>query len=125
MDGTVNLQLWDYYGTSCQLFKFNKIGNISKSADEKNITIDNIQIDTNVQVYPNPSKGGEFNIYFASQSDENYSLTIYSIDGKPLYETKNLKSNTNQFIRTKLARGIYLAMISQNATKITKKIVIE
>jgi len=120
MDGTANLQLWDYYGTSCQLFKFNKIGNTSKRAGEENITIN-----TDVQVYPNPSKGGEFNIYFASQSDENYSLTIYSIDGGPLYETKNLKSNTNQVIRTKLARGIYLAMISQNSSKITKKIVIE
>jgi endoglucanase len=120
MDGTANLQLWDYYGTSCQLFKFNKIGNTSRGAEQNNILIN-----TDVQVYPNPSKGGEFNIYFASQSEENYSLAIYSIEGEPLYETKNLKSNTNQLIRAKLARGIYVAMISQSSTKITKKIVIE
>ncbi|MEP7093335.1 MAG: T9SS type A sorting domain-containing protein, partial [Flavobacterium sp.] len=69
--------------------------------------------------------GGEFNIYFASQSDENYSLSIYSTGGELLYETKNLKSNTNQVIRTKLARGLYLAMIFQNSTTATKKIIIE
>lgn len=125
MDGTANLQLWEYYGTSCQLFKFNKIGNTLKSVDEKNILINNIEIDTDVQVYPNPSKGGEFNIYLTSQSDENYSLNIYSTGGKLLYETKNLKSNTNQVIRTKLARGVYLAMIFQNSTTTTKKILIE
>ena len=124
MDGTANLQLWEYYGTSCQLFKFNKIGNTSKSVDE-NISINNIEIDTDVQVYPNPSKGGEFNIYLASQSDENYSLAIYSTGGELLYETKNLKSNTNQAIRTKLARGVYLAVIFQNSTTTTKKILIE
>jgi len=125
MDGTANLQLWEYYGTSCQLFKFNKIGNTSKRGDEKNILINNIEIDTDVKVYPNPSKGGEFNIYLASQSDENYSLTIYSTRGELLYEMKNLKSNTNQVITTKLARGIYLAMIFQNSTTTTKKILIE
>ena len=124
MDGTANLQLWDYYGTSCQLFKFNKIGNTSKSVNEKNILTNNIEIDTDVQVYPNPSKG-EFNIYFASQSGENYSLAIYSIGGALLYETKNLKSNTNQLIRTQLAKGLYLAKIFQNSTTTTKKIIIE
>jgi hypothetical protein len=38
MDGTANLQLWDYYGTSCQLFKFNLLGSDddSNSGDSPN-----------------------------------------------------------------------------------------
>ncbi|WP_343615908.1 T9SS type A sorting domain-containing protein [Flavobacterium sp.] len=78
-----------------------------------------------MQVYPNPSKGGEFNIYFPSPSDENYSLAVYSSGGELLYETKNLKSNTNQAVKTRLPKGVYLAKISQNSTATTKKIVIE
>jgi endoglucanase len=125
MDGTANLQLWEYYGTSCQLFKFNKVGSSLKGANKKNIPMDDTAIDTDVKVYPNPSSGGEFNVYFASEAVENYTVSIYSIDGKLLYETKDLKSNENQVVRTKLSRGVYLAKIIRKSTTTTKKIIIE
>ncbi|WP_119791391.1 RICIN domain-containing protein [Flavobacterium anhuiense] len=125
MDGTANLQLWEYYGTSCQLFKFNKIGTTSKSAVAQNISADNIEIDAGVQIYPNPSKGGESNIHFTSESDKEYSLAIYSIGGELVYEAKNLKTNANQTIRTKLRKGIYVARVLQDSSAASKKIVVE
>ena len=106
MDGTQNLQLWDYYSTSCQLFKFNYIS--TKSAVKSVTTsIDNTITSPTFEIYPNPSMNGNFTITLQNKSMENSKVSIFSLDGKKVFEQVNLKAGAN-FIASSLKTGVYI-----------------
>ena len=110
VDGTLNLQLWDYYGTSCQLFKFNLITTKSAFVPDTDPSID---------IYPNPAVDGNFTVVLSNVKG-NSDLIVYSLDGKKVYEKSNLKEGVND-ITSGLKKGLYMIKINSY----TKKIVIE
>ena len=101
IDGTQNMQLWDYYGTSCRLYKFNYKG--SKST--VTFTGDNAE---EYQLYPDPSNNGNFTLRVPAFSiSENVQLIIYTAEGRRVFEQNNLRTGEN-FINSKLAMGVYV-----------------
>jgi endoglucanase len=120
MDGTQNLQLWDYYGTSCQLFKFNYVGTKSANVSEAA----QAAATSDFEVYPNPSASGNFTISVPDLNAENCQLMIYNPEGKKVFEQNNLTAGDNQ-VSPGLAKGIYFIKVSSNnkSTGIKKLVV--
>lgn len=76
-----------------------------------------------IAIYPNPSSINSVNISVPNGLHIS-SITLYSIIGSKIYDTKN-PLITNQKIRIKdLKRGMYLLKINSDKKSITKKIVI-
>ncbi len=105
MDGSESLQIWDYYGTSCQLFKFNNVG--TKSAQHE---MGNLSQTPSIKVYPNPatnSLGLALNGLVADMT----SLSIYNSNGsleKELYVIEGF----NQIDISNLISGIYIIKVN-------------
>jgi poly(3-hydroxybutyrate) depolymerase len=118
VDGTKNLQLWDYYGTSCQLFKFNYIR--TKSARDN----ENVKTEPLLGIYPNPSSNGDFNVSIPDSETENFQLCIFNIEGKKVFEQNNLKKGNN-FISSGLAKGMYIIKTNCSKSITTEKIIIQ
>lgn len=119
MDGTQNLHLWDYYGTSCQLFKFNYTGLKSAEAIDKGIE----EEQESIEIFPNPAIDGNFTITLNGTSTENSYLCINSLDGKKLFEQKALVPGENNII-SGLNEGIYIIRVSCNGNTTIKKLII-
>ncbi len=118
MDASESLQIWDYYGTSCQLFKFNYVG--SKSAKEDRV---DISIDPRFDIYPTPSSDGDFSLS-VSGFEENIRMSIFTLDGKSVIEQADLNIGYN-FIKTGLNNGIYLIQVSDNMYTSVKKLIVQ
>lgn len=69
-------------------------------------------------LYPNPSSG---TINFLSE--DKFDIEIYTLQGKKVFEMKNLGSNSQ--INLNQPTGIYLANISSGNKRTTKKIIIK
>jgi len=131
VDGTQNLQLWDYYGTTCQLFKFNYISTKS-SVKGANAGIDNTALSpsaetvssSSFEVYPNPSANGNFTIALPNKDGESSRLNVFSLDGKKVYEKDDLKSGDN-YISSALKTGVYILSVENNEGVHRKKIVVK
>jgi GH35 family endo-1,4-beta-xylanase len=120
MDGSQNLHLWDYYGTSCQLFKFNYVS--LKSASEHNINTETGQ--PNFEIFPNPSTNGDFTIALSDLQTENSSVCVYSLQGKKVYENTNLCEGTNN-ISSGLTSGIYIIQVSLDNSVFYEKMTVQ
>jgi len=131
VDGTQNLQLWDYYGTSCQLFKFNYVSTkasvkgASTGADNATLSpLDETISSASFEVYPNPSINGKFTITLTNKNGESSKLTIFSLDGKKVYQKDNLQSGANH-ISAALKTGVYILNIEDSEGVLRKKIVVK
>jgi hypothetical protein len=120
MDGNNNLQLWDYYGTSCQLFKFNYIR--TKSTHGTSQEIVNEDMTSSFEIYPNPAVNGYFTV--SVHGLENLNIVIYNINGKKVYEQNKLNIGDN-IINTGLSKGLYFVKAYSNEYNLTKKVVIQ
>ena len=114
-----------YFGIGRFLGKF-YIDNISLTQIEEVTSIGNQKIDLNDDsffVYPNPANGA-FKVYLSNFIEMKLqNLEILSLDGKLLYQTKLLKSETD--INTgNLKPGFYFVKVSSENSVQTKKILI-
>ncbi len=72
-----------------------------------------------INIYPNPSTGS---IQF--DSNEQFNLTIYSMDGRMVYQANNVQGNKP--IQTNLSAGTYITqLITQKGQQHTAKLIIE
>jgi endonuclease I len=101
---------WDVFAIDTCTGLGNKIGNTNEI---KVIT------NTNFNLYPNPSNGN-FDIIFGN-SNENYSVEIYSLIGQKVFEKENVNSTVSVF---NLQKGIYLIKVTKGTESITKKMII-
>jgi hypothetical protein len=107
MDGNQNLHLWDYYSTSCQLFKFNYIR--TKSAK---VSIAEQETSApGFEIYPNPSSNGNFTVTLSNMGPWNFQLSIYNLEGKKVYGQDNLSTGNNS-INSGLRKGVYVIKIN-------------
>ncbi|WP_243348406.1 RICIN domain-containing protein [Parabacteroides sp. FAFU027] len=107
MDGSQGMQLYDYIASSCQKYKFNykttlKSAMITTGVDATPAS--------SVVIFPNPSVGGNFTITLQNVNDEDSYLSIYSIEGKKVYEREGLNAGDN-YIQSALKAGIYIVKI--------------
>lgn len=69
-------------------------------------------------IYPNPSNGT-----FTIQADGIYTATIYTLEGRQVYQSANL--NGNQFIQPGVSSGIYIVKILQNDKIYQSKLIVQ
>lgn len=125
MGGEQALHLWDYYGTSCQLFKFNHITTLS-SLQTSSLAMKKVEIEAPTvafEVYPNPSTGGSFTVFLSSPQVEDYTIAISTTSGKCVYERQGLQ-NGQHYINSDLEQGMYILEVIGNGFKQNKKIII-
>ncbi|MES2811807.1 MAG: endonuclease [Bacteroidota bacterium] len=76
--------------------------------------------DGRLNIYPNPSNG-RFTIDF-NNSDKNYSIEIYSILGKKVFEKSGITTPNNTI--SQLQTGVYLVKITRDSETAIKKVII-
>lgn len=90
-----------------------------------NVQADNINLENNISIYPNPSKG---NIIIESNKEilSDFSIEITNITGQRIYfKIFSSKHTIEQIDLTGFSKGIYtVKLISMNSTKTTKLILI-
>jgi endonuclease I/chitodextrinase len=72
------------------------------------------------EIYPNPSNG-DFNVYF-NNIEKGYSMEIYSVVGKKVYEKSNITTSNNTV--SQLQAGIYLVKITKDSESVVKKVIV-
>ncbi len=78
-----------------------------------------------LNVYPNPSRDGKFNVRFQDYNENNeMSIAIIDINAKTVYK-KNVTTNKEIALNTGLPKGIYLLKITSTTESFTRKIVIQ
>src|SRR5690606_14422869 len=92
LEGDKTLQLADYAGTSCQLFKFNEIETITALHPEK---IGETDAQLEIGIYPNPVTQGRFAVYIKSANNVPYQVSIISANGKCVFEQQGLQNGAN------------------------------
>jgi len=70
-----------------------------------------------VKIFPNPAINGNFAINIAGNENESYKLTIYSIEGKKVYEIDNLNTGVNE-IHSGIDKGIYIVRVNGENQKL-------
>lgn len=76
-------------------------------------------------LYPNPSKGGRFNVMMPNVSN-NAKLSIYNIIGQQVYTTALKSDTSNQINPNKsLAPGTYIVKITDGGKTTSDKLIIE
>lgn len=76
-------------------------------------------------IYPNPSKGGTFNLTMPNATNDT-KLTIYNTIGQEVYTTNLIPSSNTKITPNKtLGTGIYFVKITQDNEEIVKKLIIK
>jgi len=82
-----------------------------------------------VNIYPNPSKGGFFNISFNSETEDQVKINIISTDGQIVFEQINDVETANNLISINpdfnINPGIYLISVQGKSLKFFTKLVID
>lgn len=83
---------------------------------------DEIQLNANVDVFPNPSNG-LFTVNLTNLTDSKVKLEVYNLVGEKVWENNFSKENPTINL-SKLSKGIYYLSIKTSNNTITKKITI-
>lgn len=72
-------------------------------------------------IYPNPA-ANQFTINFEDEGDEPFSIAVYSLSGKKVFEKQN---TTNKIVEIQnLEKGTYVVKITKNSKILNRKLVI-
>lgn len=77
---------------------------------------------TNIEIYPNPVNE-LLNIDFGDEQISNLSISLKAIDGKQVFELKNVKEGKVAIDMSDYSKGIYMLFISDGLNSYNKKIV--
>lgn len=77
-------------------------------------------LEKTISVFPNPAS----NMVSISSVKEIQSIQLYTISGKQILNHKELNTNNHRLDVSQLSKGFYLLKISNHATTITKKLII-
>ena len=85
------------------------------------LTSDDIQTNTLLSLYPNPSNDGVFKL--SVNNNKSNTLKVYDLAGRLIFKIKNLKDK-DQFSLNHCKKGIYLAKVSSDHKSSTIKLVL-
>ncbi|GAB4332289.1 MAG: hypothetical protein OHK0038_07900 [Flammeovirgaceae bacterium] len=96
----------------------------SREDTDANQEAENLSLDSNFEVYPNPSKGEvNFNMFVGNQ--KTIQLAIYNSVGALVYEVSvNDELNTKIDV-SKFGKGMFVAKVTVDGNSTTKKFVVE
>lgn len=86
------------------------------------LSIDDVSLTDNFNVYPNPSKG-IFNISW--NTDEDIEIEVYNYLGKRIVKSKQTNDNVYQIDLSNQSKGIYLIKINTSGKQVIKKVVLQ
>ncbi|MGO3707155.1 MAG: zinc-dependent metalloprotease [Mesonia hippocampi] len=135
----LNLNLADYYGEDMQgvweLYVWNLDGGETgmlnsatlEICTEEDLSTNTYNLDkqTEISVYPNPSKGQLYIDYTNTAVEGNASLEVYDLTGKLIYIENNLKQLPSKIDLSFLTKGLYIMKIKDAKTSFVEKIIIE
>lgn len=78
----------------------------------------------NIQLYPNPSTNGQFNIRAEGFSAGDVNLKIYNLVGQQVY-AKTHQTSSDIVVNSELKTGVYIVELSQADKRFTKKLIIK
>ena len=85
-------------------------------------SINNINIENNVSIFPNPTLNGKFTV--ESKVNSNLDIVITDLLGKVVY-TGSVNKLSKKDISLEGAKGVYVITIGNDSEKITKKLMVE
>jgi hypothetical protein len=89
------------------------------------VNVNSIANASNLNVYPNPSKG-IVNVDLTMLNTDNASMNVLDINGKIVYATKELNNNNGFTIdTTPFAKGIYFVQVSNGTYTTNSKLIVE
>lgn len=77
-----------------------------------------------IQIYPNPSATGHFNIFISGLNGQRFSLSIVNAAGAKIYEKEGLKSGNN-YLAAALRKGMYVLQLKSGNNSFTRKLVVQ
>lgn len=128
----VQLALWDYNGRAHQKWNIRWIGanENMRLADKSNqdpvaLSSDEVLKNYDLNIYPNPSKDGNFNIQLGENfHQKNLDISILDMSGKKVYHSlvegsRQLKLHNDQF-----KSGVYFLLIKSEGETFTNKLMV-
>lgn len=85
-------------------------GGVSTALEDQ-VTLSHPSGTFDLNLYPNPSSGGNFTLDISAEKSGNYTLSIFSSEGRKVYEFGDLIQGTHT-ISTGLEQGIYFVEIN-------------
>ncbi len=108
----VQLDLWDYNGCTCQHWTVAAIGAVTAVRSG---------LDAQIQLFPNPTQGGDFSVKLPVGMPA--TLTVSDISGRVVYR-RNLPGTGRSEIRAGLGAGTYVVQIATAGGVVTRKLVV-
>jgi len=110
-------------GTNTEDIIYDVNANQSITIKEGNgvLTSDDIQTNTLLSLYPNPSNDGVFKL--SVNNNKSNTLKVYDLAGRLIFKIKNLKDK-DEFSLNHCKKGIYLAKVSSGQKSSTIKLVL-
>lgn len=110
-------------GTNTEDIIYDVNANQSITIKEGNgvLTSDDIQTNTLLSLYPNPSNDGVFKL--SVNNNKSNTLKVYDLAGRLIFKIKNLKDK-DEFSLNHCKKGIYLAKVSYGQKSSTIKLVL-
>lgn len=106
------LGLWDYNGCTCQHWTISATGTVTATANAQNAEI---------QLFPNPARGGTFSVQLPAGAGATVSVT--DLSGRVVYRSA-LPATGAHNLETRLAAGAYLVQITTAGASTTRKLVV-
>ena len=112
-----------------------RIYNIELTVDEvariynetKNLATSSFNLlDKKVSIYPNPVTNGELSVSFSSQSNENISIELYTMDGRRLFQ-KNYNNNEEviKLNMNGISSGVYFLKTTRGNLNNVQKVLVK
>jgi hypothetical protein len=96
----------------------------SSAACQKNLAVNNFDLQNSLFIYPNPSNG-TFSINFKNLEHENFNLTVLDMLGKRIKIINNISIKDSKIDLSELSNGTYLLKINSQEKHFTETIIIK
>jgi len=106
------LKLWDYNGCTCQYWTIAGVGTTTATRST---------LDAALELYPNPTKGGNFLLQLPAGT--RATVTVVGLGGRLVYRHELTAAGTNE-IPAGLAPGAYVVRVATTEAVATRKLVV-
>lgn len=90
------------------------------------LSLEERELDSKIQLWPNPAAQGQFNILNAQNTNDGAStIEISSINGQVIHSQKSNPGTTTTIQTNGWAAGVYILKATNNGTQTTKKLIIQ
>lgn len=106
------LKLWDYNGCTCQYWAVSAVGTTTATRSA---------LDAELQLFPNPAKGGNFSLQLPAGTKA--TVTIIDLSGRLVYRRELAAGGTND-VPASLNTGAYVVQVATADAVATRKLVV-